>query len=494
MAGQSDRTVRRVGAVDRFELDPSSRLSSDGRVLFGGSPLSMFRLSTAGAALLERVSTGQPLPSGHQALTSRLVSAGALHPLPEPGAGPTERDVTLVIPYYNADPERVRALWASADFARVIVVDDASPTPFPEIVGVDVLRLESNGGPAVARQRGLELVDTPFVAFLDADVTAPEGWMKPLLPHFTDGAVALVAPRVRAADSNDRDTAIAQACARFEGLRGPLDLGPRRARIRAASRVSYVPAAALVARSEALRRAGGFDTALRLGEDVDLVWRLDESGATCRYEPSSEVHHEVRHTLGAWLRQRSGYGFSATDLAQRHPGAVAPVQTSAWSALAWSAVAAGAPLAGACIAGGTTAALVRKFPDLPNRAIEAARLAGLGNLHAGRVLATAATRSWWPASLALALVSRRARRALLLAVVVPTALEWWPSRRKMDPFTFALLRLLDDCAYGFGLWRGAVARRSGAALLPDLTSWPNRPRYARFRDARIATSGTSGQQ
>jgi len=91
-------------------------------------------------------------------------------------------------------------------------------------------------------------------------------------------------------------------------------------------------------------------------------------------------------------------------------------------------------------------------------------------------------------------MSRRARHLLLLALLVPTAFEWWPSRRKIDPLTFAVLRVLDDGAYGFGLWRGAVARRSVAALVPDLTSWPNRPRYTRFREAGIATSGTSGQQ
>lgn len=456
--------------------------------------MSMFRLSKAGAGLIERVAAGQALPNGHQVLTTRLVAAGALHPLPDVGSGPRADDVTLVVPCYAVDPERVRQLAASADFARVIVVDDASPNEFPPLEGVNVIRVDRNAGPGAARQRGLDDVTTEFVAFLDADVTVPSGWLEHLLPHFVDDSVALVAPRVRATEPDEGFGVIARTCARFEGLRGPLDLGPQRARIRAASRVSYVPAAALVARTKALRQVGGFDTALRLGEDVDLVWRLDEAGLMCRYEPAAEVRHDVRRTLGGWLRQRAGYGFSATDLAIRHPGAVAPVQTSAWSALAWAVAASGAPVVGLCIAGGTTAALARRFPDLPDREVEALRLAGLGNLHAGRVLATALTRSWWPVSLLLALVSRRARRLLLLAAVVPTLLEWWPSRRRIDPITFSLFRLLDDGAYGFGLWRGALARRSAAALLPDLTSWPNRPRYARYRERGIATSGTSNQK
>ncbi|MBA3606291.1 MAG: hypothetical protein H0W46_10055, partial [Acidimicrobiia bacterium] len=33
-------------------------------------------------------------------------------------------------------------------------------------------------------------------------------------------------------------------------------------------------------------------------------------------------------------------------------------------------------------------------------------------------------------------------------------------------------RLLDDLAYGLGVWRGALAMRDVAALRPDLTPWP----------------------
>ena len=72
------------------------------------------------------------------------------------------------------------------------------------------------------------------------------------------------------------------------------------ARVAAGTRVSYVPAAALVVRTEALRAIGGFDETLRVGEDVDAVWRLIDAGYRCRYEPSVVVHHRPRSTLSAW--------------------------------------------------------------------------------------------------------------------------------------------------------------------------------------------------
>ena len=216
----------------------------------------------------------------------------------------------------------------------------------------------------------------------------------------------------------------------------------------------------------------------------------------CRYEPSVEVHHDVRPDLGSWLRQRYGYGTSATELARRHPGAAVPAQLSAWSAAAWTLPMAGAPLAGLAVAAGSTAALVAKLPEMPDRdrGREALRLAGLGHLHAGRILASAVTRAWWPIAVALALVSRRARRALLLAALVPSLAEWWKVREHIDPGRYTALHLLDDAAYGAGVWRGALKARSSAALRPDLTSWPRPPRYRRSAEGSshvAAASSTS---
>ena len=483
-----------MGHVSRFELDPSARLNSDRRVLIGGSPVSLFRLSAAGSSIIDRIRSGESLTPGHAALTDRLVAAGALHPVYEPDHGPTASDVTLVIPAFGADAGRVQELARRTGAARTIVVDDASPTPFPEVPGIEVLRLGTNRGPGAARQAGLDMVTTPFVAFLDADTEVDGGWLDTLLPCFAAESVALVAPRVRPRPTEPGAPAIAVLLARFEALRGPLDLGPVRGRIRAATRISYVPAAALICRTAALRACGGFDPGMRLGEDVDLVWRLDEAGWMCRYEPATEVRHDVRPSLGAWLRQRSGYGSSATDLALRHPGSVAPVQVSVWSAVSWVLPAIRLPALGAVVAAGSTAVLARKLPAMPDRVAQAVRLAGLGHLHAGRILATALTRSWWPVTLAGALVSRRMRKVLLVSVAVPTLLEWWKVRRSLDPLRFAALRLLDDGAYGFGLWRGAWRRRSPAALLPNLTGWPGRAARQGSNETGNATPVGGAQQ
>jgi mycofactocin glycosyltransferase len=329
---------------------------------------------------------------------------------------------------------------------------------------VRLLRLDRNGGPAAARNAGFAAVTTPLVAFLDTDVSASSGWLDALLPHFTDERVALVAPRVAS-------VAGASALADYEATHSPLDLGDQPARVSAGTRVSYLPAAALVCRTDSLRGLGGFDTAMRVGEDVDLVWRLAEAGFRCRYEPLSVVHHEPRSSWRALAVQRMGYGRSAAPLARRHPGALAPVRCSAWSAAVWGLVAVRRPVAAGLLAAGTALALARRLRDLPPA--EVARLVGLGHLAAGRQLALALTRVWWPLALLCAVLMRRARPVVAAALLAPSVAEA-ARRRSIRPLLQLPARLLDEGAYAVGVWQGVVQQRSPEALLPRFTTWPLR--------------------
>jgi mycofactocin system glycosyltransferase len=439
-----------------FLLDGTYRRHN--RVVIAGSPLRLFRLSSAGTRVIEAIERHQPLPAGHAKLTDRLVEAGAIHPVH--GSSPfNAADVTIVVPAYNVQPNLPRH---STD---TIVVDDASDPPLTTIPERRTIRLSINRGPGAARNAGLAAVTTPLVAFVDTDVDLPEDWLEPLLVHFTDPSVALVAPRVAS-------TAGATELAEYEAARSPLDLGTQAGRVAAGTRVSYVPAAALVVRADALRTIGGFDEDMRAGEDVDMVWRLIDAGHRCRYEPAVTVHHRPRSTISAWARQRIFYGRSAATLDRRHPGSVAPLRMSGWSAAVWLLVFARRPLAAAMVGAGTVVALRRKLDDLPP--MESIRLAGLGHLYAGRQVAGAITRAWWPLAVVAAIVVPRARVPLIGATVVPPLLEWFPKRGPNDPARYVALRIADDIAFGTGLWIGSIEQRSFGALTPKFTNWPGR--------------------
>lgn len=427
---------------ERYRLDGTAR--RHGTVLVGGSPLRLFRLTDAGCDVIDRIAGGDLVDDSR--LIDALLAAGAIHPLP--GTAPFGvDDVTVVTP--TLGPPR-------HPIAGAVIVDDGSLPP----VGGSTIRLDENRGPAAARNVGLAGVETPLVAFVDGDVAADDGWLDQLLPHFADDRVALVAPRVRAAPGSTR-------LARYEAGHHPLDLGSEPANVRPGARVSFVPGAAIVCRADAIRGIGGFDTDLRYGEDVDLVWRLVEEGWTCRYEPGAEVHHDLRSSWREWARQRIAYGSSAAPLAARHRGALTPLRTNVWSLAAWLVGAAGRPMTGALIGVGSAAALVRRLPDVPSGV--AFRLGAEGNLRAGEQIAAAVRRVWWPALAIAALRSRRVRQVLAASALAART----------------PLRLVDDVAYSVGVWRGVLAERNVDPLVPTVAPWP--PRAGRRRSATTAS-------
>ena len=138
---------------------------------------------------------------------------------------------------------------------------------------------------------------------------------------------------------------------------------------------------------------------------------------------------------------------------------------SGWSVGSWVLAVSVNPILGGAVALGSSAALVRKLSDLPPRA--AFLLAWRGNLFAGTQLASAIRRTWWPLLGLVALRSRRARIALLLAAVAAR-----------HP-----LRVLDDGAYSIGVWRGVIRERTLGPLVPEIRSWPGRRASSRPSDA-----------
>jgi mycofactocin system glycosyltransferase len=345
----------------------------------------------------------------------------------------------------------------------VIVVDDGSAEPVHLTDGVRVLRHPTSRGPAAARNTGLAAVTSPFVAFVDSDCVPAPGWLDRMWPHLTDPRLALVAPRIVPLQHG------AGWLGAYEATSSALDMGLAPAPVRPLSAVSYVPSAALLARRAAL--GDGFDEAMQVAEDVDLVWRLAGAGWRVRYEPAASVAHEHPDRTAQWLRRRAFYGTGGALLAQRHGGAVAPVVLAPESGLAW-ALALGGGRRGRAAALALLAVtsvrlarrLVRPGERLPLGFAAALVLRGQGA--SGRTLARAVTRHHWPLAVAAAAVSRRARRGVLVVAVLDAAAAWWPHRARVGPVRFAVARRLEDLAYGAGLWWGALRARDARALLP----------------------------
>jgi len=449
-------------------LADTTRVADRGRTLFGGSPARLLYLRPA-AALLLRDGAFTVTDDRTAGLARALLDRGLADAVPGQRTL-TASDVTVVIPVKDRPLALARLLAALPD-TSVIVVDDgsrdaAATARVAASAGALLVRHPTSRGPAAARNTGLTRVRTPLVAFVDSDVVPRPVWLEPLLAQLEDPAVGVVAPRVAALPGG---TGPAGPVTRYEAARSSLDLGPCAAVVTPRGRVSYVPSACLVGRAEAF--GAGFDEAMHVAEDVDLVWRVVGAGWLVRYEPASVVEHEHRVAVCDWLARKAFYGTGAAPLALRHGGAVAPVVVSPWTAVVcaavltqrrWSVAAAGG------IAVGATWQLSRRLEHSDRPLLAAARLAPYGVVSALWQCGAAATRHWWPVAVPAMAVSRRARRAVLAAAVLDGLADWRRTRPGLDPVRYVALRRADDLAYGAGLWRGALRHRTTAPLRPIL--------------------------
>lgn len=445
----------------KWQQDSQWFRTSDGLGLLAGSPLTYFRVSEAGAKILDSLESGTVLPDNHGPLTSRLMAAGAIHPVVT--IQNLVDEVTVVIPAYingPAEHDRLNHLVESLSGLHIIVVDDASPHVV-EVSDARVIRHDINKGPGPSRNTGLDHVRTPFVAFLDSDTHVTTQNVVALTSVLNESPAALVAPRIR---TDDRDTVTGE----YDTWRSPLDLGNQPAVIRPLSRVPYVPSAVVVARADVVREIGAFDESIRLGEDVDLIWRLVKHGSLCLYVPSIECAHPPRPTVRALLRQRFAYGTSAARLERNHPHLATPLRAHILLLMMSTLVLSGnwltAILASVPVVGFFTAILHSTHLPIVTRL----KLTWLGFTSTTRLLAAAVTRAWWPLFLLGSFVSPQLSAMFAFSVLAPATfglLRHKPRR----PVSFFVLRIADDLAYGTGVWWGIVKHRSARCLLPVLT-------------------------
>ncbi|MDA8341496.1 MAG: mycofactocin biosynthesis glycosyltransferase MftF [Actinomycetota bacterium] len=472
--------------VPHLRLDPSLRTFAGpggGTTVAGGQPGRVLRLGRTGEAAFRRLvaastdrregrrGTADVPPGADDALLAgRLVEAGMAHPRPRRGLDVRGR-VTVVVPVRDRAHDLERCLGALGRSASVIVVDDGSadPAAIGDVCrrhGAGVIRRERSGGPGAARNDGWAAATTELVAFVDSDCVVPDGWLGDLAGWFDDPGVVAVAPRVRPAGRREDHRVLA----RFEASHGPLDLGGRAGPVGPGRAVAYVPTTALVVRRDlpGIR----FDTALRYGEDVDLVWRLGESGSTVRYDPDVVVHHREPRTWAGTLARRFRYGTSAAPLARRHRGRPAAVEVRPVPAAITLLALAGLPslaTATLVVAAGRLAHRVRPFA-IP--APVAASWVASGAWWTAIGLGRSATMLASPA-LAVAAAGRlpggHGRWAARFLLLAPPLVDWWRLRPDLDPVRWTLASAADDVAYGLGVWAGCLSHRTAAPLLIRVT-------------------------
>jgi GT2 family glycosyltransferase len=180
---------------------------------------------------------------------------------------------------------------------EVICVDNASWDGTGELLedlvdGVKLVRNRRNLGFAGAANQGAELARGEYLCFLNPDCLVTPGWFRPLRDALSRRGVAAAIPRFLDPDGTLQEAGSVVDSQGWteqigKGARAddPAYLFPRV--------IDYGSGACLVIRRQAFLEAAGFDPVYfpAYCEDVDLAFRLAESGLRTIYEPRSTVIH-----------------------------------------------------------------------------------------------------------------------------------------------------------------------------------------------------------
>ena len=183
----------------------------------------------------------------------------------------------------------------SVEPARVIVVDDGSTDSSTEMArawGAALVRHDGNRGLAAARNTALEAVDTPLIAFVDADAAPCTDFLERLLAAFEDPEVLGVGGR--GVEVNHHSVADRWRATFWQQTHGE-------------ATIFDAPLAIGMCcgfRTQALRDIGGFDSRYRrAGEDVDVSARLQRClSGRILYDPAIMAYHHRQDSLGSLWR------------------------------------------------------------------------------------------------------------------------------------------------------------------------------------------------
>ncbi len=206
---------------------------------------------------------------------------------------------------------------------EVIFVDDGSTDATPEILKsfpeVRNIR-QKNMGLSHARNVGMNAARGEIVVYTDSDCEADEDWLYYLaLALVRSGYTGMGGPNL----IPDEGSWVADCVGLSPGGPTHVMVDDRTA--------EHVPGCNMAFYTWALKQVNGFDPQFRkAGDDVDLIWRLQDLGYPIGFAPAAQVWHYRRNTIKAYLKQQRGYGEAEALLKYKHPDHFNTLGASHW--------------------------------------------------------------------------------------------------------------------------------------------------------------------
>jgi len=224
-------------------------------------------------------------------------------------------NVSVVVPVFNAQETIRECIHSLLELnypkanRELILVDNASTDRTPEILreyrnDIQILR-EAKKGPAAARNRGILNAGAEIIAFTDSDCIVDRDWLLNLIPPLQDPLVGIVGGTILAKRPCNK-------IERFGEIIHDHD---------SAINVFKPPAVITMnwlSKLSVLKEVNFFDECFLRCEDVDLSYRILQSGYVFVFRPQALVYHRNESTYSDLFREGFLHGVYAVQTIKKH--------------------------------------------------------------------------------------------------------------------------------------------------------------------------------
>lgn len=195
--------------------------------------------------------------------------------------------------------------------AEIFVADNDSTDKSVEYLlknfpSVKIIQLERNYGFAEGYNQALKQVDADYFVLLNSDVKVTPDWLESCVKLFEqDKKIAAIQPKILSYNKPDEFEYAGAAGGFIDRYGYPFCRGRILNRIEKdtsqynlSSQIFWASGACMFIRSNAFKQSGGLDGDFWAHmEEIDLCWRLKNSGYKIVYQPESVVYHLGGGTL-----------------------------------------------------------------------------------------------------------------------------------------------------------------------------------------------------